>query len=115
MLCKARLKLKLNPTLETTLENLCNNRNIVIEACDKGDCIYFLNTVDNISKIKELLNDRRSYKSLQRYPTNAISNDIASIIQYLHHKHLNTDLTKKLLTPPQTFRTPLFYGLLKTY
>ena len=97
-----------NLTLEEklALNNLKNNRYIVIKPCDKGRGICIMNTRDDLNKIHTHLQDRNTDKPLTYNPANAIVNDTCTLIEYIHSQHIIDKATKEFLLPPKKYPHP---------
>ena len=81
-----------------------------------GGGICILNKQDYINRIRnEHLNDRNTYRSIDYDPTPHITYDTNTLIDYLHKKHHIDYITKQFLTPDNTPRTPIFYGMSKIH
>eukprot|EP00111_Clytia_hemisphaerica_P009129 TCONS_00026815-protein len=100
----------------TPYNSLLNNHNIIIKKADKGGGLVILNKKDYIDKInKEHLNNTDTYQELEDDPTQRITYDVRTTIQYLTLKHYIDNATAKFLQPPDQPRTPIFYGLPKIH
>ena len=74
-----------------------------------------MNTRDYLIKIHTNLQDRNTYKPLTYNQTNAIVNDICTLIEYIHSLHITDKVTKEFLLPPKNTRAPRFYGIPKIH
>ena len=74
-----------------------------------------MNTRYYLIKIHTNLQDRNTYKPLTCNRTNAIVNDICTLIEYIHSLHITGKVTNEFLLPPKNTRTSLFYGIPKIH
>ena len=74
-----------------------------------------MNTRDYFIKIGAHLQDHNTYKRLTQNPISAIANDACTLIEYMYFKHIIDKANIEVLLPPNSIRTPLFYGLHKIY
>ena len=98
-----------------TLHHLQNLRDITIKPADKGGAIVIMNTTEYNDKILSLLNDKKYYCPIEHDTTKDRATEVTTLIQYLYTTHKLDKRTTKRLLPPQTLRTPLFYGLPKIH
>ena len=98
-----------------TLQQLSNLQDITIKPADKGGAIVILDTTEYIDKVLDLLTDTNHYQPTEHDMTKDTAAEVRLLIQYLHTTHKIDKRTAKRLLPPDTPRTPLFYGLPKIH
>ena len=91
------------------------NPGLVIKPFNKGSGICLMDTSLHISKFEEHLANPSTYKELSSDSTQAIRDDVLSILNYLYNTYRIDDVTRHHLTPPKPAWTPLFYGLFKVH
>ena len=108
-------KSNMTKTEQEALQNLKDQKEIVIKPADKGGSIVIMDADVYTKKIEELLCDTTYYEKLTYDPTSDIGKSIDSYIDHLLNKgHISSSLAN-FLRPPKPPRTPVFYGLPKIH
>ena len=111
----ARWKTYNNLTLKekTALNDLKDNRSIIIKRCGNCGAICIMNRRSNLTNIPTHLQEPNTYKLLTHNTKNATAHDARTYIHYMHSQHIIDTATMEILLPPWNTHTPLFYGLSK--
>ena len=104
-----------NPTIPrrytTALQNLANNKNLIITSADKGGGIVIMNTNTYDEKMFELLNDTNTYLPTDAKTIQKAVTDFNRSYKRIIGKHKDTWLSIIEYHP----RMPKIYGLPKTH
>ena len=78
----------MNPLEYEALQNLEKNKEVTIKPANKGGDICIMDTTEYIKKVNDNhLNNNDTYELLDADPTNKISYDVKSLIEYLYVMH----------------------------
>lgn len=96
------------------LQNLTNNKDIIIAQADKGGGICIVNTADYITEANKQLNDAKYYKKLDYDPTHTFQTVIKNKLNYLlDNDQIDKKIFKYLLQ--ENPRPGQFYMLMKVH
>ncbi|XP_071484134.1 uncharacterized protein [Diadema antillarum] len=97
------------------LEELAGDKTSVIVPADKGRCVVVLDKDKYTDKCLDLLDDKKTYKSIGYNPTNGYRKTVTGVINKIHKEGGFSDRQKQFLTPPTEPTVPGFYGLPKVH
>ena len=96
------------------LQELRNNKEIMILGADKGRATVVLNTKDYKDKVMKLLKDTNTYEVLKKDPTNLFKTRLINILrEWKSNKTISDQLYYRLY--PTSDVSPKFYGLPKIH
>ncbi|MGR8252493.1 reverse transcriptase domain-containing protein, partial [Escherichia coli] len=106
---------KANVTFEErkALQQLRSDKDIIVLKADKGNATVIMNTSDYEEKVKELLNDRNTYKLVSYNPTARIYRNTRALIDK-NRENLSEDIYNHL-HQTQIIQPPKLYGLPKIH
>ncbi|CAF4732335.1 unnamed protein product, partial [Rotaria sp. Silwood2] len=81
------------------LQNLKEDRSIIITRPDKGRGVVLMEKQDYVNKIQSILNDSSKFSSLSEDPTLARENSLKSLLRKLHDQGQITDQFYYLARP----------------
>jgi len=109
------IRYNLTKSEHASLRELCQDKSLVIQKCDKGADIVVQNRCDYVTEGLTHLQDPVTYRELDGDPTNSICNNINKFLLNLFNDKLLDKESVEFCYPPKNARLARLYFLKKTH